>query len=132
FAASLPYSAYMLGTGRARAWEASHRDFDEACGWLAAHADRRGPMRTRHPGEVFWQTGRQALEVPTAERPGDGDADAAAIARTIATYQVAYLPIDQERYANAPPSPLARFVAEHPERVRKVWGKETERAAVML
>jgi hypothetical protein len=127
-AASLPYSAYMLVKGRARAMEASHADFDAACAWLASHADRNGPVLTRHPGEVFFQTDRQALEVPTSERPGDVDADVAAIARTIATYRVAYLLIDQERYANAPTSPLARFVAEHPERTRKVWG----RAAVVI
>jgi hypothetical protein len=36
---------------------------------------------TRHPGEVFWRTGRPALEVATSERPGDADADADAIAR---------------------------------------------------
>ena len=71
-------------------------------------------MLTRHPGEVFWQTGRPVLEVATSERPGDVDADADTIARTIDAYRIAYLLIDQERYANAPPSPLARFVAQVP------------------
>ena len=132
FAASLPYSAYTLVTGKARATEASQRNFDAACAWLAAPTDRRGPVLTRHPGEVYWQTGRQALEVPTAERPGDADADVSAIARTIAAYHVAYLLIDQERYANAPASPLARFVAAFPVRVRKVWGRETDRSAVAI
>ena len=131
-AASLPYSVYTLVTGKARVAEASQRDFDAACGWLATRADRPGPVLTRHPGEVYWQTGRQALEVPTAERPGDRDADADAIARTIDAYHVAYLLIDQERYANAPPSPLARFVARFPERVRKVWDRETDRSAVTI
>ncbi|MGP0067838.1 MAG: ArnT family glycosyltransferase [Isosphaeraceae bacterium] len=131
-AVSLPYSAYMLVKGRARAMEASHGDFDAACAWLAEQSDRPGPVLTRHPGEVFWQTGRQALEVPTSERPGDVDADADAIARTIATYRVAYLLIDQERYALAPTSPLARFVAEHPERVRKVWDREANGPAVVI
>src|SRR5206468_447484 len=79
-----PFPAYLLGTGRARALEESHRDFDAACAWLVVYAARPGPVLTRHPGEVFWQTGRPALEVPTAERPGDADADAAAISRTIA------------------------------------------------
>src|SRR5207244_3132649 len=132
FAASLPYSAYLLGTGRARALEESHRDFDAACAWLVVYAARPGPVLTRHPGEVFWQTGRPALEVPTAERPGDADADAAAISRTIADYQVAYLLIDDQRYARAPISPLARFVTEAPERVRKVWSREGQGAAVAI
>ena len=130
--ASLPYSVYALVTGKARAAESSQHDFDAACDWLATHADRPGPVLTRHPGEVYWQTGRQALEVPTAERPGDRDADAGAIARTIDAYHVAYLLIDQERYANASPSPLARFVARFPERVHKVWDRETDRSAVTI
>ena len=131
-AASLPYSAYSLATGKARAVEASQRDFDAACAWLADRADRPGPVLTRHPGEVYWQTGRQALEVATSERPGDRDADVDAIARTIDSYHAAYLLIDQERYANAPPSPLARFVAAFPDRVRKVWGREGDRASVTI
>jgi hypothetical protein len=132
WAASLPYPAYLLGTGRAWALEASQQSFDAACAWLAAAGDRPGPVLTRHPGEVFWQTGRPALEVPTAERPGDRDADAAAIARTIAAYRVAYLLIDQQRYAGAPASPLARFVIEAPHRVRKVWSRESQRTAVAI
>ena len=131
-AASLPYSAYTLVTGKARAAEASQRDFDAACAWLATQADQAGPVLTRHPGEVYWQTGRPALEVATSERLGDRDADADAIARTIDAYHVAYLLIDQERYANAAPSPLERFVARYPERVRKVWGRETDRTAVAI
>jgi hypothetical protein len=127
--ASLPYSAYALVAGKARATEASQRDFDAACGWLAAQADRPGSVVTRHPGEVFWQTGRPALEVATSERPGDADASADAIARVIDAYHVAYLLIDQDRYANAPPSPLARFVTRYPDRARKVWDRETDRSA---
>jgi hypothetical protein len=131
-AASVPYSAYSLVTGKARAAEASQRDFDAACAWLAERADRPGPVLTRHPGEVFWQTGRPALEVATSERPGDADAGASTIARTIDAYRVAYLLIDQERYANAPPSPLARLVAAFPDRVRKVWSRESDRSAVAI
>ena len=93
--ASLPYSAYVLATGRARALESTHRAFDMACAWIAAHADRPGPVISRHPGEVFWQTGRQGLEVSSAERPGDRDADSDTIARLIAAYRVSYLLIDR-------------------------------------
>ena len=42
--ASLPYSAYALVAGKARATEASQRDFDAACAWLAC-AGR--PTRSR-------------------------------------------------------------------------------------
>ena len=126
-AASLPYSAYALATGKARAAEASHRDFDAACAWLADRADRPGPVLTRHPGEVFWRTGRQALEVATSERPGDIDAGAEAIARAIDRYGVAYLLVDQERYANAPTGPLARFVAGSPGRVAHGLGRRGRR-----
>ena len=131
-AASLPYSIYALAMGRARAAEESQSDFDAACTWLAGQADRPGPVLARHPGDVFWQTGRPALEVATSERPGDVDADADTIARTIDEYRVAYLIVDQDRYANAPVSPLARFVARFPGRVREVWGREGGRSAVVI
>jgi hypothetical protein len=130
--ASLPYSAYALVAGKARAAEAAQRDFDAACAWLSAQADRPGPVLTRHPGEVFWQTGRPALEVSTSERPGDADADADTIIRTIDAYHVAYLLIDHDRYANAPPSPLARFVSRFPDRVREVWSRESDHSSVAI
>lgn len=131
-AAALPYSLYATIAGKSRASTPAERDFDAACAWLAGHADRPGPVLTRHPGEVFWRTGRHALEVPTSERPGDTNADAATIARTIAAHRVAYLLIDRNRYANAPPSPLEGFVATFPERVRAVWGRRDDGAAFTI
>lgn len=131
-AASLPYSVYALATGKARAAEESQRDFDAACAWLAEKADRPGPVLARHPGDVFWQTGRPALEVATSERPGEADAEAEAIARTIDAYRVAYLLIDEDRYVNAPPSPLGRFVARFPGRVRAVWSGAGGRSSVVI
>jgi hypothetical protein len=130
-AASVPYSAYMLGTGRARALKTTDRDFDAACDWIAAHADRPGPILSRHPGEVFWQTGRQSLEVPGPKGPGDA-VDADAIERTIETYGVSYILIDHDRYTKAPTSPLAHFVVSRPDRVRKVWSRETEHSSVLI
>ncbi len=131
-AAALPYSMYATIAGKSRASTPAERDFDGACAWLAGHSDHPGPVLTRHPGEVFWRTGRQALEVPTSERPGDANADAASIARTIADHRVAYLLIDRNRYANAPPSPLEGFVASFPERVRAVWGRRDDGAAFTI
>jgi hypothetical protein len=125
-AASLPYTLFMLVTGRARALEALHRDFDAACDWLAGQTTPPGPVISRHPGEVFLRTGRQGLEVASAERPDRENADPESIARTIAAYHVAYLLIDKERYANALPSPLEQFVARRSERVRLVWGKTND------
>ena len=130
-AASVPYSAYMLGTSRNRALKASDRDFDAACAWIASHEDRPGPILSRHPGEVFWQTGRQSLQVPEARRPGD-PFDADAIERTIKMYGVSYLLIDQDRYTEAPMSPMAQFVASRPHRVRKVWGGQTEHSSILI
>jgi hypothetical protein len=129
---SLPYSAYALATGRARALELTHRAVDLAGEWIATHATRPGPVISRHPGEVFWQTGRQGIEVSSLERPGDLDADSDSIARLIATYQVSYLLIDQNRYAGAPLSPLARFVAEHPELAREVWRSDSGHESVII
>ncbi len=129
---TLPYSGYSLITGRARARDAGNRAFDAACAWLAWHGDRPGPILTRHPGEVFLATGRQALEVSTSERQGEADASPDAIARTIARHRVAYLLIDEDRYLSAPSGPLGRFVAERPQGVRKVWSSESEGPAVAI
>jgi hypothetical protein len=121
---SVPYSAYAIVTGRSRMRDAANRDFDAACAWLARDGSRPGPVLSRHPGEVFLATGRQALEVPTSERPGEADASADEVARAIAKYHVAYLVLDVDRYVGAPRGPLARFVIERSGRVRKVWSQE--------
>ena len=133
-AVSLPYSCYSVLSGRARGRDAAaHQDFDSACEWLIRHASRPGPILTRHPGEVFLATGRQALEVSTSERAGERDDQADAIERTIARYGVAYLLLDADRYLNAVPSPLARFVAERPARVRRVFPHgDSDRSGVAI
>jgi hypothetical protein len=130
-ATSLPYSGCLIVSGRAHTLEATHRDFDAACAWIATRAERSGPVISRHPGEVYWRTGRQGLDVPSTEQSGDQDADVATITRIIEAYQVAYLLIDLEPYANAPSSPMTRFVAVHKNKVRKVWG-EDERSEVFI
>jgi hypothetical protein len=103
--ATLPYSAYVLITNRAEAQRHLHDDFDAACAWIAQHGQRPGPILTRHPGEVHWQTGRSAL-APSSDDPAEID-------RLIDRYGVAYLLIDEDRYANAPVHPLARYAEEH-------------------
>lgn len=130
----LPYSAYDLARGRLRLQEAGHRDFDDACDWLASsdRAHRPGPVLTRHPGEVYLRTGRKALDISTSERPGARDAGPEEVAATIARYKVAYLLIDDGRYANAPPSPLSRFVTTHPERVLKTWDGKSKAGTVAV
>lgn len=130
--ASIPYSAYAILTGRSRARDLANRDFDAACAWLAREGSRPGPVLTRHPGEVFLATGRQALEVPSAERPGEDDASPEEVARAIDRYGVAYLVLDEARYAGEPRGPLARFVAERPERVRLAWRRERGPAEVAV
>jgi hypothetical protein len=129
-AASLPYSLYMLATGRSRAVEASQRDFDAACEWISGHATHAGPVLSRHPGEVFLRTGRQGMEVSSFERTGDRDADPESIDRTITRYGVAYLLIDKERYADAPRSPLERYVSRYPDRIRFAWGAQNDSVVV--
>jgi hypothetical protein len=122
---SLPYPIYSLVTGRARGRDvAVHREFDAACEWLRLHGVRQGPVLTRHPGEVFLSTGRQALGVSTSERAGESDDLPDAIEQTIARYGVAYLLVDADRYLNAVPSPLSRFVATRPGRVRQVFSTQ--------
>lgn len=117
--AAIPYAASSIATSGRRARAERQPDLDAACAWLRA-ALRRGPVLTRHPGEVFLRSGRKALEVPTAERPGDLDADPEDVAATIRRYGVGYILIDADPYLNAAPSPLERYVAERPEDAREV------------
>ena len=123
-AASLPYSAYAVATSRSAAREAAFADFDAACAWLATRSEPPGPVLSRHPGEVYWLSGRTGVNVE-GETPE-------AIETAIRRYHVAYLLIDEERYAHAPVSALARFAATRPERVREVWSRSSARSAVRI
>ena len=133
-ALTLPYSMYDLAKGRSRIPSISQIEFDEACSWIAEQdaSAHPGPVLTRHPAEVFLQTGRRALDVSTSERVGSRDAEPEEIAEIIARYHVAYLLIDEGRYLNAPPSPLARFVRDRAEQVRKVWSRESSLGSVSI
>jgi hypothetical protein len=110
---AVPYTAYSLLTDRAAAQQRSHAGFDIACAWIAREGALPGPILTRQPGEVFWLTGRQALLLP-------GD-EPETIDQAIDRYGVAYILVDNERYAHAPANPLSRYVTSRPERVVKVW-----------
>jgi hypothetical protein len=123
-AMSLPYSCYSAIRGRSHAGDEGNLAFDAACAWIVQHGERPGPILTRHPGEVFLATGRQALEVSSSERPGERDAGPEDIAETIMRYHVAYLLVDEARYAQAPPSPLTQFVRQRPDEVKRVWSSE--------
>ena len=110
--AAIPYASYALATGRAAAGRRTHADFDLACRWIAEEGTVPGPILTRHPGEVFWLTGRLAVA------PGSSDLDA--IDRLGTDRGVAYLLVDPDRYADAPPTPLDRLAASRPDRYRLV------------
>ncbi len=130
--AALPYSGYQLASGRARERAADLRDFQSACRWLVDEGDQPGPVLARHPGDVYWRTGRQALEVESSERPGFADASSSAVAELIRKYKVPYLVVDRGLYANAPAGPLARFVAERPGAVRQVWPDDPASSKVVI
>lgn len=126
FVISLPYSVYALVSGRNPAQESAHSDFDAACRWIAENAARGGVVLTRHPAEVFWQTGLQAVTPP------DND-DSEAITQIIERYRITILLVDDDRYIGAPANPLRRYVETRPEgdptlRLRKRW----DRAAVYV
>jgi hypothetical protein len=123
-AVSVPYAVYAVGTGRAAAQRQTHADFDGACQWIARHASRPGLVLTRHPGEVFWQTGRQAV-APDAPDP-EG------IARLIDRLGIAYLLIDEDRYAYAAENPLEPFVERYPDRVALVWSHSRDRRSIQV
>lgn len=112
-AASLPYPLYATFAGRAAAQRGLQADFDAGCRWIAEHGGRIGPVLARHPADVFWLTGREALA------PASDDPDA--VAEQIRRYDVAYLIVDSGRYARAEAGPLARFASERPGMLAQVW-----------
>lgn len=116
---TLPYSSYYLAAQKARALDATQRDFDAACAWLADQRDHPGPVLTQHPGEVFWQTGRTSVADDLSEPSGDIDISV----RTIDDHGIAYVMIERGRYAKAPTSPLERYVERFPNRFRAVWNR---------
>ncbi len=73
---------------------------------------------TRHPGEVFWQTGR-LVTLPVSDDP-------ASLVKQVEDDRIAYILVDSDRFANAPPTPLARLVAERPDIARRVFGDKVE------
>ena len=120
---SMPYAIYSLASRRAGAQRQNHADFDAACSWIMGEAKSPGPILTRHPGEVYWLTGRQAVPAGLEE---------ANIGRMIEEHHVAYLLVDNERYANAPVSPLALFCETEGARVREVWSHNTQKSTVRI
>lgn len=112
-AASLPYSVFAIVTDRIGAQQRTQREFDEVCEWIRARVEQPGPVLSRHPGDVYWLTGRSAL-APASDDPSE-------IEELIMRYHVAYLIVDRDRYANAPPHPLGRYVAGGERRVRRAF-----------
>jgi hypothetical protein len=121
--ASMPYAVYALASGRSEAQRRTHDDFDAACVWIASEAKAPGPVLTRHPGEVYWLTGRQA--VPAGS-------DVTEIGQLIDAYEVAYLLVDDERYANSSNNPLISFCGMEPSRVREVWSRVAAKSSVRV
>ena len=108
--AALPYPTYAILSGRAEARRRTQADFDAAVAWIADHPAPAGPVLSRHPAEVYWGTGRLSVEPATASLE--------ALAVQIRSIGVAYLLDDPDRYAGAPSTPIARFVADRPGSVR--------------
>jgi hypothetical protein len=114
-ALSIPYSVYAVASGRAAAGWRTHAGFDEACQWIDRNTPRSSRLLTRHPGEVFWQTGRQAVA------PDSSDPDT--IDQLVDRLGVSYLLIDEDRFANESSSPLSGYVVRYPTRVLLVWNR---------
>ncbi len=116
---ALPYSTYSALSGRARAAGATHLGFDAACRWIKDQGTRPGVVMARHPGEVYLQTGRQAIDWGDSRSVEEMEAK-------ILENQVTYLIVDDSRFANAPPSPLGAYAASRPGRARLVRDGEVK------
>ena len=98
-AVSIPYSIYAVATGRAEAQRLTHADFDAACQWINQNAAAPGPVLTRYPGEVFWQTRRQAVA------PDSPDPEA--VDQLMRRFGVSYFLIDEDRFLKESANPLS-------------------------
>ena len=107
---SLPYATYAIATHRADAERATHRDFDAACAWIAAHDDPPGPVLSRYPGEVFLRTGRTGMS-PDGQR--------SELFAAMDWYGCAYVLVDDDRFFRERDHPELRFPADSP------WMMET-------
>ena len=123
-ALSMPYAVYAVATGRAHAGRLTHADFDAACQWIDQNATRPGPVLTRHPGEVFWQTGRQAV---APDSPGPEAVD-----QLVDRLGASYLLIDEDRFANESSSPLSGYVMRYPAKVSLVWSRSRGAASIRI
>jgi hypothetical protein len=123
-AVSLPYATYAIVSARAEAQRRTYRDFDAACAWIARDSTRSGPVLARHPGEIFWLTGRRSLS-PSSDDP-------TVIDESIDRFNVAFLLIDEDRYVNSQLSPLSRYVACRPNRLQEVWRSESGSSSVVI
>jgi hypothetical protein len=123
-AASIPFSLYAALYHRAEAGRRTNDGFDSACAWIARQAEPPGPVLTRHPGEVFWLTGRRAITPPD-------EATAEDVAALAARYRTVFLLIDDDRFARAPKSPLGRYERAFPDRVERVFDSAGDRPVVV-
>jgi len=115
-ALSIPYSAYAVVSNRAQAERSTQRDFDSACSWLASQTAPEGPVMARHPGDAAWLSGRLAVEIP--------EGGVSKVIEAIRRDRVAFLILDEDRYARSPDNPL-RSIINQSGRFRKVWGGGT-------
>lgn len=113
-AIGLPFSIATSRPGRLEAEARASSDFDAACRRLALLSEPAGPVLARHPGEVFWLSGRTALSV-------ENIADLSEIDQIVRRYRVAFLLNDSDRYARAPESSIARYLHARKERFERVW-----------
>ncbi|WP_422930964.1 ArnT family glycosyltransferase [Singulisphaera sp. PoT] len=111
---SLPYPLYSAATGRAAAQERTHQAFDSACSWIVAEGNRSGPIVTHYAADLSWQTGRRALEVDTFDHK--------LFLSALHRYNVAYVIVDEQPFANAPPDPAGAAVKAAPGSFILKWG----------
>ena len=109
---TIPYAGYAVAANRPQAERRLQSNFDAGCAWIAAQRDPAGPVMARHAVDVAWLTGRLAIAIP--------EGGPAAIAAGVKHHHVAWLIIDDDRYARSPANPLHAFVATDPH-LRPAW-----------
>ena len=73
------------------------KDFDQACAWIAQHLPPNSIIASRHPGDVFWRSGRTGLPWPNQTNITEA-------ANQLAKKNVGFLLVDRGRFVGDKPA----------------------------
>ena len=107
---AVPFGTYTwLKDVRTHATQAD-QNFDRTCAWISQNIPEKELIAARHPGDLYWRTGRQADFWPKVNSVEEAAAD-------LQRRSIGYLLIDQGRFVGdtLPDWLKAEHLRKHPE-----------------